>query len=129
MDILRVVAFAFLALAFLTVLRPQRPELGMLLSLAAGVTLFLALLEPIGQVVEMLRSLAARANVGLYLLGTVLKVLGVAYVAEFAAQVARDAQEGALAAKIELAGKCFILLLAVPVVTAIVDLVVRLLGA
>jgi len=57
----------------------------------------------------------------------ILKVIGIAYIAEFGAQVCRDAGEGAVAAKVELAGKALVLLLALPIVYAILDFVGRLL--
>jgi stage III sporulation protein AD len=60
-------------------------------------------------------------------LTTVLKIIGIAYIVEFAAQVARDAQEGALAGKIELAGKVGIVILALPVISGVVESLVHLL--
>jgi stage III sporulation protein AD len=44
-----------------------------------------------------------------------------------AAQICRDAGEGTIASKIEMAGKILILLLALPILTAVLEVVVRLL--
>jgi len=82
---------------------------------------------PLGQAVTALAELAARAKVERFYLDTVLRVIGVAYLAEFGSQICRDAGEGAIASKVELAGKVLIMVLAVPVVTAVVEVVLRLL--
>jgi len=79
-------------------------------------------------VLNVVTDMANRAGAGEFYLGTVLRVIGIAYVAEFAAQIARDAGEGALASKVELAAKVLILVLAVPVLVAVLDLVLSLMG-
>ncbi len=121
------VGAGLLLVVLLALLRPQRPELAAVLAAAAGLYLFSLILGKVASVVGLLQEVALRANVSHQYLVLILKVLGVAYLAEFAAHVARDAGEGAIAAKIQLAGKVVILSLAVPIFTAVLDTVVRLL--
>ncbi len=128
MTVLTLVGFALLAVAALIVLRPVRPEIAALLSLAAAALIFTALLPKIGEIVALLQTLAAKGGVDNAYLAAVLRIVGVAYVAEFGAQIARDAGEGAIAAKVELGGKVLILALAVPILLGILQLVVQLLG-
>lgn len=127
MDVFQVVALALVTAVLLVVLRQQRPELALILSVAAGALIFILLASKIGAVVGVFRDLAANAEVDLIYVGTMLRVIGVAYLAEFGAQVCRDAGEGSMASKVELAGKVAILLLAAPVILAIMRLVLRLL--
>jgi len=54
-------------------------------------------------------------------------VMGVAYLAGFGAQICRDAGESSLGIKLELAGKIIILFLAVPIMVAIMEMILRLL--
>jgi stage III sporulation protein AD len=71
--------------------------------------------------------MALRAQLNMVFLSALLKIIGIAYIAEFGTQVCRDAGENALAFKVELAGKVMILILAVPIISTIVDTVERLL--
>lgn len=128
MTVLTLVGFALAAVVCLAVLRPARPEVAVLLSLAAAALIFTALLPRIGEIIALLRDLAQRGGVDSAYLAAVLRIIGVAYVAEFGAQVARDAGEGAIAAKVELGGKVLILALAVPILLGILQLVTRLLS-
>jgi stage III sporulation protein AD len=57
---------------------------------------------------------------------SVLKITGIAYISEFGAEICRDAGEGAIASKIEMAGKVIIIALAIPVITSLIDLVLKI---
>ena len=127
MSVLALVGFALVAVVCLAVLRPMRPELAVLLSLAAAALIFAALLPRIAQIITLLQDLADKGGVDADYLGVVLRIIGVAYIAEFGAQIARDAGEGAIATKVELGGKILILTMAVPILLAILQLIVRLL--
>lgn len=129
MGIIQVVLVALLAAILLVVVRQARPELAVPLSLVAGALLLLFVLAQVGAVVRLVEGLVARADVEFQYVGSLLKIIGIAYLAEFGAQVCRDAGEGALAAKVELAGKVFILLLAVPIIVAVAETLLRLLPA
>jgi stage III sporulation protein AD len=126
--VLALVGFALVAVVCLVVLRPMRPELAVLLSLAAAAAIFAALLPGVTDILTVLRRLAEQGGVGGAYLGAVLRIIGVAYVAEFGAEIARDAGEGAIAAKVELGGKLLILAMAVPILLAILQLALSLLG-
>lgn len=56
----------------------------------------------------------------------VLKIVGVAYLAEFGADICRDADEKALATKIEIAAKVGVVVLAIPIIVAILESLMRL---
>ncbi|MHB8157554.1 MAG: stage III sporulation protein AD, partial [Desulfocucumaceae bacterium] len=58
--------------------------------------------------------------------GTILKIVGIAYIADFGAQICRDAGEGAVASKIEFAAKIMVLVLAVPIVVAVLNSLLKI---
>lgn len=127
MDILQIVGFCVVAAVLLTVIRRDRPEIALQIGLAVAAVVFLMIADRLLGVLTVLRDLAVRANVSLLYLNVVLKIIGVAYVAEFGAQICRDANEGAIAGKVELAGKVIILALAVPIVIAVMEAIIKLL--
>lgn len=125
---MRLVGFGLVVVVLLVVLGQfQQRALALVVRLGAVAVLLLAVLGPLDQVLVALNRLVALSHVrGLYL-SVLLKVVGIAYLATLGAQLAQDVGEQAVATKIELAGKVLILVLAVPVVTAIVRLLLRLL--
>jgi len=127
-EITQIVGFGLVAAVLVVILRQYKPEIALLVSLAAGITLFMLVLGKIGAIVEVLKDLSNRANVNLVYLSVILKIVGIAYIADFGAQLCRDAGEGALAAKIEFAAKILILILAIPIVMAVLDILMKILG-
>lgn len=127
MHILQLVGIGLTATVLVAVLRPHAPQFAMLVGMLAGIVLFIAVVKNMETVVTMLSSLAEAAKVDHGFLTTVLKIIGIAYIVEFAAQVARDAQEGALAGKIELVGKVGIVIMALPIINGVVESLVHLL--
>lgn len=127
-EITQIVGFGLVAAVLVVILRQYKPEIALLVSVAAGITLFMMVLGKIGAIVEVLKDLSNRANVNLVYLGVILKIVGIAYIADFGAQLCRDAGEGALAAKIEFAAKILILVLAIPIVMAVLDILMQILG-
>jgi stage III sporulation protein AD len=75
----------------------------------------------------MLEKIAMNANVNMVYVETILKIIGIAYIAEFGAQITKDAGQGAIASKIELAGKILIMVMAIPILTVIIETIIRLL--
>ncbi|HAA89373.1 MAG: Stage III sporulation protein AD [Thermoanaerobacterales bacterium 50_218] len=127
MEVLQVVGIGLVITVLAVLIRGQRPEFAVLLALGFGILVFLLILDKVGVVISVFRDLSRKAQIEDFYLTTLLKVLGIAYVAEFGAQICRDAGEGAIASKIELAGKVLIVLLALPILTGILEAVVRLL--
>ncbi len=62
-------------------------------------------------------------------LETILKIIGIAYIAEFGAQVTRDAGQDSIASKIELAGKVLIMVMAIPIITVMIETIIQILPA
>jgi stage III sporulation protein AD len=82
--------------------------------------------DQIGEIFSMVERIAVNSNINLMYLETILKIIGIAYIAEFGAQITKDADQGALASKIELAGKIIILSLAIPILTVVIETVLNL---
>jgi stage III sporulation protein AD len=113
---------AFLAL----ILKEQKPNFAFLLTVFAGCAIFLFLIDQIFQIIQMLRRIAVHANVNLVYLETILKIIGIAYIADFASQITKDAGQGAIASKIELGGKILILAMSVPILTVLIEMVLKM---
>jgi stage III sporulation protein AD len=126
LEIIQIVGFGLVAAFLALVLKEQKANFAFLITLIVGAGIFLFLIDKIGQVLSMLQRLAVNANVNMVYIETLLKIIGIAYIAEFGAQITRDAGQGAIASKIELGGKILILVLAIPILTVIIETVLTL---
>jgi stage III sporulation protein AD len=120
-EIIQVVSFAVIAAIFILFIRQSRPEIAQLLSITVGVIVLVYLLGYLKMVIDVITQMALEARVNPLFLRTVLRVIGVAYLAEFGAQICRDAGEGSIAGKIEFAGKIIILVMAIPILISVLE--------
>lgn len=128
MEIVQVVVFCFSAVIMLRLLKQEgHTGFAILLSTMVGVMVFLFIVGQLREVLMALRNLTAGVGVSFLFLDTLLKVVGIAYIAEFGAQVCRDANEEMVAGKIELTGKILILILAVPIILMVLESIMNFL--
>jgi stage III sporulation protein AD len=126
LEIIQIVGFGLVAAFLALVLKEQKANFAFLITLMVGAGIFIFLIDKIGQILDMLQRIAINANVNLVYVETLLKIIGIAYIAEFGAQITRDAGQGAIASKIELGGKILILVMAIPILTVIIETVLTL---
>lgn len=126
MEILKVVSFAFIALFIALIFRGRKDELAIQVSLVTGIVIFLFMIGKITAVLEVLQELANKANIDFIYLSTVLKILGIAYIASFCSEICKDAGENSIASKVEFAGKILILVLAIPILMAVLQSILKI---
>lgn len=127
MEIVQIVGLGLIAAILTTILKDQSPQFSFLITLFIGITIFMFLISKISSVITVLERLAVQANINMIYLETILKIIGIAYIAEFGAQITKDAGQGAIAAKIELAGKILIMVMAIPIISVIIETIIQLL--
>ncbi len=126
MEILQIIGIGLVSTMLIIILRKQKPEIAVQVSIVAGAIIFMLLAAKLSAVVDMLDEYADKAGIKPTYFITVLKITGIAYIAEFGAEICRDAGEGAIASKIEMAGKVIIVVLAVPIITSLMDLILKI---
>ncbi len=85
------------------------------------------ILTPLTSVIDVLRNLSIKANLEITYFTVILKIIGTAYIVEFGSQICRDAGQNSIAMKLELAGKITIMVLAIPILVALMDLITKIL--
>lgn len=129
MEIISIVGLGLIATILILIVREQKPMFAFLLAAFTGLYIFLYMIGRIEAIIEVLEDLANRSGVPSIYLKTILKIIGIAYITEFGAQIVRDAGQESIASKIEFAGKVFILVMAIPIISVIIETVIGLLPA
>ncbi|KAF1679675.1 stage III sporulation protein AD [Bacillus mexicanus] len=125
-DIVQIVGLGLIATFLSLIVKEQKPTFAFLIVVFAGCAIFLYLVDQIYDIIRMIEKIAVNANINMVYVETILKIIGIAYIAEFGAQLTKDAGQGAIASKIELAGKILILVMAVPILTVIIETILGL---
>ena len=126
-EIFQIVLFGIVAAVLCLILRKDRPEYAMQIGIAAGVILLFLVLGRLVGIIEFIEGLSQKYGIDSEYIGIVIKIICIAYIAEFGSQICKDAGENAIAAKVELAGKILIGVLALPVMGALIESIVQIL--
>lgn len=107
-------------------LKQHKPEYAVILSIGAGILIITMILSAIIPALGEINSLINLSGIHEEYAKIIIKSLGICFITQFAADTCRDANETALASKIETAGKIAVLLISLPMFKNIADLAVRL---
>ncbi|MCW9131387.1 stage III sporulation protein AD [Bacillus cereus] len=118
---MQIVGLGLVATFLAAVLNQQKSSITSLFIVFVGSVMFLLLIDQIHSILQMIERVASEAKVSNVYVETLLKIIGIAYIAEFGAQITKDAGQGAIASKIELAGKILILVMAIPILTVVIE--------
>lgn len=128
MEIVQIVGIGIISTILVILLKQSnRLEFALLVSAITGLIIFALVIDKIKYIVDTLGNLARNTNMEFTYFSTILKIIGIAYIVEFGAQISRDAGENAIASKIELGGKVIMMVLAMPIILALLDLILKIL--
>ena len=102
MEVLQIVVIGIIATVMIMLLKDEKPEFAILISIATSIVIFYIVADKLKIVVQVLTDMAKNADVDFIFFTTILKIIGIAYIVEFGAQISRDAGEESIASKIEL---------------------------
>ena len=123
MEILKIVTLAMTGVILASLMKSVNKELSIYIVLATVIILFLSIIDELTDIFHFLEGIYDNITYGKIFFPVILKVLAAAYITDFAAQLCKDAGESAIGSKVELAGKVMIFYLAMPILTAILELI------
>lgn len=129
MDIFKVIGIGLTGGILAVILKQYKNEYALLLGLATAALILFMTLDTVENAIGQIRLITERSGVDMRYFTAVMKVVGVAYITQFGAQLLRDGGENAIAMKVELAGKVFILGLTMPIITDFLEVCINALSA
>ena len=127
MEIIRIIGIGLISLIIILVLRQYKPEFAIYVSLITGILILFISLTQISGVIDLLKSFASRANINTQFISLLLKITGIAFLTEFAVSISNDCGETAIANKIDLGGKVLIIVISIPIITALLEILLKIL--
>ena len=125
---LSVVQLALLAVVGMIaalVCKKQQIEVSTMISLAVCLILMFFMVQAFDELVVFIQELSGYMN--LEYVGVLLKLIGIAYVCEFASGLCKDAGYQAISGQIEMVGRVGMMIITIPVMKGILDMIQQLL--
>lgn len=123
MGIVQIVLIGIVAALLFMTIKEVQPSFAFFITIITSVFILMIIIKHVSIVIQLLTLLGEKAAIQSFYLTTILKIIGIAYITELGANLTKDAGLSSVSSKIELAGKIFILILAVPIITAVVEMI------
>jgi stage III sporulation protein AD len=127
MEIIKVIGIALIALVIIIVVKQYKPEFAVYVSLAAGVLLLSMSFQSIADILNLINSYTEQVSINNKFVLILIKITGIAILAEFATSICKDAGETAIASKLDIASKVIIISVSIPIITSLLEVVLKIL--
>ena len=123
----KIIVIGITAAMLSVMLKKEKPEYAVVISAAAGIVILAMSYGDLKAVIDTVKVATEKSGIPTSYIMTLLKIIGVAYLAEFGSSIAKDAGETSIADKIQFAGKVFIVALTTPLFLALLNMITGLL--
>lgn len=128
MEMIQICAVAVAGTVLAVQFKEQKPEYSIYISIALCLLIFFPILGKLTVITEVIRKIGGYISVDQMYMDILFKMLGITYVAEFSANICKDAGHQTIGRQIEIWAKLAILVLSFPVLLAILDMIEKVLS-
>ena len=126
-ELIKIVAVALVTVFAHILVKQTKPEIAMIISIVGSILIIIMVVNTLGEIVKSFYDIFKSTGVDTTLLIPLFKIIALGYIAEFGANICADVGANSVADKILFAAKLIILVVALPIITTVVDMVVALL--
>ncbi len=123
MEIVRIAVIGVITAIVVIMLKDHRADIALLVGLAGGIIILLSVIDYLGEIFGFMSELTQKAGIDGSIIKILIKIVGIGYIADFAAGIVEDSGSRALAEKVALAGKLMILVISLPIIRLLIEIV------
>ena len=127
MEIFKIIALGILICVVIIIVKQIKPEFAVLVFIAGSIIMLCYLFNYFTNILGVFDKIISKTGINAELFSIILKIVGIGYLIEFAANICSDSGNPAIADKIVLGGKLIILTVSMPIITNLLDIIVELL--
>ncbi len=127
MDIIKIVGIGLIALVIIILLKQYKPEFAIYISILTGVLILILIMDKLTGIINLIQTIVNQSYINTEFIALLIKITGIAFLAEFAVSICKDAGEAAIASKIEIGSKIIIISMAIPILSSLLELILKLL--
>ena len=121
MSFIQLIGIATAGAVVSVLLKNYRPEFAVCTAILTGVILLINIIGLLGNVISVIGKIVDAGGLDAKYFMIIMKITGISYITEIASQLCKDSGQGAVAVKIELVGKLFILMYSMPVILGFLE--------
>ena len=127
MQIIKVILIGILISISIVLVKQIKPEFTIFLLIGGSVLILGYIMNWFTPVLSSIQTIIYKTGLNSNLFENVIKIVGIGYLTEFASNICLDSGNSSIADKVQLAGKTFILISSLPILTSLIDIISGLL--
>ena len=125
--VLRIVAIGLIACVASMILRPIRQDFAIFIGIAGGLIILFIVINYFTGILSTIKEILSVTGINSNIYKLLLKIIGIGYLIEFSAGICSETGNSSLGDKIMLGGKIVIMVMALPIITNILEIIKGLL--
>ncbi len=128
MDIIyKIVAIGLITCIATMIIRPIRSDFAILIGIAGGLIILAMIINYFTGVLSVIKDILGVSGLNTSIYKVLFKIIGVGYLIDFSAGICAETGNSGLGDKILLGGKIVIMVMALPIITNILQIIMELL--
>ena len=127
MEIVKIIGIALSAVIIIVIIKQYKPEFAVYISLVASILILFLVFDKLSNIVTLLNNFTSKMNTSSEFIKIIIKITGIAFLTEFAVSICKDSGESAIGTKIDLGGKIIIVSMSIPIISSMLDTILKVL--
>lgn len=127
MEIIKIIGIALIALIIIIMLKQYRPEYAIFISILTGILILFLVMDRLTGIIQLIQNVEDKFSINTQFIALLIKITGIAFLSEFAVSICKDSGEAAIASKIELGSKIIIISMSIPIISSLLEVILRIL--
>ena len=125
--IYKIISIALITCVAFMVIKPVKGDFAIIISIVGGMIILFYTIKYLASVFDIFDNIFKISGINSSLYTIIFKIIGIGYLTELTASICNDTGNSSLGDKVLLSGKIIILVMALPIVTSILDIIMELL--
>ncbi|MBQ8924454.1 MAG: stage III sporulation protein AD [Lachnospiraceae bacterium] len=119
-------ALIIIAIILALSLKSRNPEISSIISVCLCLVIISVCVDMLNIIINKVKSISSNVDIDKTYIFILLKLIGIAYICEFASGISKDAGYSAVASQIELLGKLTMLMVSLPVLEQVIEIIINM---
>ena len=127
MTMFKIIGIGIVTVFSYIIIKQFKPEFAIFVGLAGAIIILFSISDSLISIIYSFSNLVNKTGVNPEIFSLILKIIGIGYITEFAANLCADNGCSSIADKILLSGKIIIMAVALPIITNLLEIITGLL--
>ncbi len=128
MDIIfKIIAIGLISCFATLIIKPIKADFAIIIGIVGGLIIVFLIINYLTDVFNVIKNIIGISGINSSLYTILLKIIGIGYLVEFTASICSDTGNSSLGDKVLLGGKIVIMVMALPIITSILNIIMELL--